>query len=119
MGFEKFFFNMKKRITFAEKKMSKKEIKFSGHLFWDIDVNELDIDCYPAFVIQRVLEYGLWEDWTQIRSYYSMQIIKEAVMNLRTLRPQALNYIALYTDTDKKDYRCYKFAQLHPTLWNS
>ena len=99
--------------------MDKKDIKFSKHLFWDVDVDKLDIDCYPAFVIQRVLEYGRWEDWTQIRSYYSMQTIKDEAMNLRTLFPKALNYISLYTDTDKKDYRCYKLAQLHPTLWNS
>ena len=99
--------------------MDKKDIKFSKYLFWDVDVEELDIDLYPAFVIQRVLEYGMWEDWTQIRSYYSMQIIKDVVMNLRTLRPKALDYIAIYTNTDKKDYRCYKLAQLNPTLWNS
>jgi hypothetical protein len=99
--------------------MDKKDIKFSEHLFWDVEESELDMDQYPAFVIQRVLEYGRWEDWTQIRSYYSMQTIKDAVMNLRTLNPKALSYIALYTDTDIKDYRCYKIAQLHQTLWNS
>jgi len=99
--------------------MDKKDIKFSEHLFWDIDIEELDIDRYPAFVIQRVLEYGRWEDWIQIRSYYSKQTLKDEAMSLRTLRPEALSYIAAYTDTDKKDFRCYKFAQLHPTLWNS
>jgi len=99
--------------------MNKKDIKFSEHLFWDVDVERLDIDRYPAFVIQRVLEYGRWEDWIQIRSYYSKEALKEAAMSLRTLRPESLSYIAAYTDTNKKDYRCYKFAQLHPTLWNS
>ena len=99
--------------------MDKKDIKFSEHLFWDVEVEKLDIDSYPAFVIQRVLEYGFWSDWAQIRSYYSIRTIKEVVMDLRTLRPKALNYIALYTDTDKKDYRCYRLAQLQPTLWNS
>ena len=103
----------------TEQKIEKQNIKFSEHLFWDIDVEKLDIDRSPAFVIQRVLEYGFWIDWVQIRSYYSMQTIKDAVMNLRTLNPKALNYIALYTNTDKKNYRCYKLAQLHPTLWNS
>ena len=96
-----------------------KNLSFSNNLFWDVDVNELDIDRYPAFVIRRVLEYGTWEDWLRIRSYYSMQTIKDEAMNFRTLFPKALNYIALYTDTDKKDYRCYKLAQSHPTLWNS
>ena len=99
--------------------MDKKDIKFSENLFWDVDIEDADLDKYPAFVLQRVLEYGRWEDWLQIRSYYSMETIKEAVMGLRTLQPEALSYIALYTDTDIKDYRCYKFAQLHPTPWNS
>ena len=98
--------------------MDKKDIKFSQHLFWDIDVEKLDIDRYPAFVIQRVLEYGSWTDWEQVRSYYSLQTIKDVTMNLRTLSPIALSYIAMYTNTDKKDYRCYKLAQLHQTHWN-
>jgi hypothetical protein len=99
--------------------MDKRDIKFSKNLFWDVDVEELDIDEYPAFVLQRVLEYGSWEDWLQIRAYYSKELIRNCVMNLRTLRPDALRYIAVYTDTNIKDYRCYKQAQLHPTLWNS
>jgi len=98
--------------------MDKKDIKFSEHLFWDVDVDKMDIDRYPAFVIQRVLDYGFWEDWTQIRSYYSMETIKEVAMNLRTLFPKSLNYIALYTNTDIKDYRCYKLAQFNPPHWN-
>jgi hypothetical protein len=99
--------------------MDKKKIKFSENLFWDVDERELDMEQHPAFVIQRVLDYGVWEDWTQIRSYYSMQTIKDAAMNFRTLEPKALHYIALYTDTNIEDYRCYKLAQSHPTLWNS
>jgi hypothetical protein len=99
--------------------MDKKEIKFSENLFWDVDENELDMEQHKEFIIERVLDYGRWEDWTQIRSYYSMQTIKDAAMNARTLFPKTLSYIALYTDTNKEDYRCFKFAQLHPTLWNS
>jgi len=99
--------------------MNKEDIKFSKHLFWDVDADKLDIDKYSAFVLQRVLEYGLWTDWVQIRSYYSMETIKDIAMNIRTLDPKTLSYIALYTNTDKKAYRCYKLAQLHPTLWNS
>ena len=111
--------NGKNEYNFAKKTMDKKDINLSPHLFWDVDIETFDLDKYPAFVIKRVLEYGKWEDWTQIRNHYSLQTIKNAVMNLRTLEPKALNYIALYTDTDKKDYRCYKFALSNPTLWNS
>jgi len=46
-------------------------------------------------------------------------LIRKEAMRLRTLSPESLSYIALYTDTNREDYRCYKFAQLHPTPWNS
>ncbi|MCL2417521.1 MAG: hypothetical protein FWD02_06280 [Bacteroidales bacterium] len=99
--------------------MKKEDIKFSKNLFWDINVEKLDIDKYPGYVLQRVLERGQWEDWVQIRAYYPMELIKKEVMQLRTLRPDALAYIALYTDTNKEDYRCYKLTQLNPTPWYS
>jgi hypothetical protein len=98
--------------------MINKKLKLSPHLFWDVNIEELDVDRFPAFVIQRVLEYGCWEDWVLIRSYYPLQTIVEEAMNLRVLSQKALNYIALYTNTNKRDYRCYKLAQLNPTPWN-
>ena len=100
------------------KYMDKKDIKFSENLFWDVEESELDMDDHKEFIIHRVLEYGRWEDWTRIRTYYSKQTIKEVVMNLRTLNPKALDYIALYTDTNIKDYRCYKLAQFIPQHWH-
>jgi len=38
-------------------------LDFSDHLFWDVDKTQLDIDVSAAFVIERVLEYGLMKDW--------------------------------------------------------
>lgn len=43
--------------------------KLSLYLFWDIDITKADMDTCPAQIIQRVLEYGQWEDWQLIRSY--------------------------------------------------
>jgi len=98
--------------------MKKEDIKFSKNLFWDIRVDELDIDEYPRFVLKRVLEYGKWEDWVQIRAYYPMELIKQEAMQMRTLFPQALRYIATYTNTKKEDYRCYQLAKINPNPWN-
>ena len=36
------------------------------YLFWDIDITKADMDTCPAQIIQRVLEYGQWEDWQLI-----------------------------------------------------
>lgn len=58
---------------------------FSKILFWDIDLNEADMDKYPAHFIQRVLEYGSMDDWRLLRSYYGLPKIVEECKQLRTL----------------------------------
>ena len=44
--------------------MSQKEYisLLSRHLFWDMDVNKVNLDTCPAQIIQRVLEYGNLKD---------------------------------------------------------
>ena len=57
--------------------MSQKEVltKMSDVLFWDIDKSQADFERYPAFFIQRVLEYGNWQDWTLLKAYYGLNRI--------------------------------------------
>ncbi len=93
--------------------------QFTPNLFWDIAPDAFDIDRYPAAVVERVLERGEWNDWCLIRNYLGLQRIAAICKTLRTLSPESLNYICCLTHTDKKDYRCYHFAQSNPTLWNS
>lgn len=92
--------------------------KLSRHLFWDIDIDKVDMDTYPAHIIQRVLEYGLLEDWRLIRSYYGLDKIVSVCKSLRTLDPIALSYICCISNTSKEEYRCYHTRLSNPTLWN-
>lgn len=100
--------------------MTNKEcmLGLSKHLFWDVDKEQADMNLYPSFFIQRVLEYGTVEDWKIIRSYYGMKKIVDVCKSLRTLDSKALSYICLISNTRKEDYRCYHFTQSTPTLWN-
>ena len=43
--------------------------QLSPVLFWDVDKSQLDMDTYPSFFVQRVLEYGQWSDWNIILKY--------------------------------------------------
>ena len=49
--------------------MDKKDIKFSEHLFWDVDKNELDMDKHKEFIVERVLDYGFMADRLLIKEY--------------------------------------------------
>ncbi len=88
----------------------------SKHLFWDMDPMQIDLDKCPSQIIQRVLEYGEWNDWLAIRSYYGLPLIVECCQSVRTLNPVALSYICCISHTCKEDYRCFQLAQSNPTL---
>lgn len=90
---------------------------FSQNLFWDIDINTLDIDKHPSQVIERVLEYGQWEDWKKIKDYYTLETIKDIAINLRSLEATAMSFISTITHTSIEDFRCYKLKQSKQQPW--
>lgn len=91
----------------------------SDILFWDIDKSQVGADRYPAFFIQRLLEYGNWNDWQLLLSYFSIKRIVTECKKLRSLDSVYLSFICTISDTKKEDYRYYHLAQSNPTLWNS
>lgn|SRR5690606_9924170 len=92
---------------------------FSKHLFWDVDLAQFDLDQYPEFMVQRVLEYGLINDWNLLKSYYGMEKIKNSCLKLRTLDAVSLSFVSTIFNIDKKEFRCYKHRQLVKNSWNS
>ena len=64
--------------------MSQKEYisLLSRHLFWDMDVNKVNLDTCPAQIIQRVLEYGNLKDWQLILSYYGLDRIVSIITHI-------------------------------------
>ncbi len=99
--------------------MKKEKPIFSQNLFWDIDIEELDVDKYPKFVIERVIERGSLEDWHKVKNYYTFEQIKELSLTMRCLAPTALTFIAAYLNLPITEFRCYKLSQLMPQPWHS
>ena len=64
---------------------------FSAHLFWDVRKEDVDFDEHAQYIIKRVLEYGLLEDWNLIRQYYGLP---------------------------KEQFRCYIWKQSNIQHWN-
>ena len=89
------------------------------HLFWDVDTQHFELDKNASWIIRRVLEYGSMKDWFIIEDHFGIDKIIAYAKDFRTLYPVALSFLCFVSGTKKEDYRCYRMAQLHPTLWNS
>lgn len=91
---------------------------FSNHLFWDVRKEDLDLESHMQYVIKRVLEYGLLDDWKLIRAYYGLSKIIEVAKELRDLEPRALAYLSAISKTPKEQFRCYTWKQSNSQHWN-
>ena len=91
--------------------------QFSKNLFWDININDLDMEQHAYYVVGRVLEFGKLNDWKLIRHYYGLDTIKQTGMGLRIMSPQALSFLSLITHTPETQFRCYTLLQSPNRPW--
>lgn len=79
---------------------------FSDHLFWDVDVREIDPEKHSAWLVRRVLEYGLWRDWKMAVGFYGMPRLSKIVTSLRTLEPRSFSFCRALFDLPASAFRC-------------
>lgn len=90
----------------------------SKHLFWDTPVNTIDVEKNKSFIVQRVLEYGLMNDWNLITKWYGINAIGAITTQFRSLDPKALSFIVNITGLQINKFRCYTTKQLIHAHWN-
>ncbi|MCF8297644.1 MAG: hypothetical protein K9J13_08900 [Saprospiraceae bacterium] len=91
---------------------------FSQHLFWDIDKNKLDFEKSQKFIIQRVLDYGLINDWQIIYNYYGLKKIAEITTTIRDLDKKSISFIATLANIPRENFLCYTTKQSTPKHWD-
>lgn len=90
----------------------------SKHLFWDVDSLTLDAELHKKFIVKRVLEYGLLNDWIVINKYYGKDKIAQIAASLRSLDPKALSFISTYSGLAKENFRCFTTPQSTQRHWS-
>jgi hypothetical protein len=91
---------------------------FSSHLFWDVDINKLHITENKKFIIQRVLEYGLINDWIWIKKTYGLKEIASVAVKIRDLDERTCSFISLLSKIPENQFSCYSTRQSMPRHWN-
>jgi len=91
---------------------------FSKNLFWDIDLETLDMEKHAAYIVERVLDHGRMEDWLFIKQYYGLERLGVIARTIRSMSPKALSFISTVTDTPEDQFRCYTQIQSKNTHWS-
>ena len=87
----------------------------SRHLFWDVNIHELDLQKNRKLIIHRVLDYGVMDDWYIIQNYYGIKEIAAVALTIRDLDKKSASFIALLSNIPKEKFLCYQSTQIH---WN-
>ena len=90
---------------------------FEKCIFWDVNIDKLDIDKKADFVIARVFERGDVDDIRKCRRYYGDEKIEKVILNVRFLPEHRLNLAAVLINHEITELRCYKLRQLNPELY--
>ena len=98
--------------------ISNKIEDFSPHLFWDVDKKLLSFSRNKRLIIQRVLEYGMLNDWMMIYRHYGIKEIAETTLHLKELDKKSASLISMLSGIPKEEFLCYTTKPSTPKHWN-
>ncbi len=100
------------------RKMDAMQFELRPALFWDVNVDEVDLTKHRASVIERVATRGRLDEFRAMVKFYGPETVKTTLLNARHLDKRTLSYCSLIFDVPITEFRCYKLAQLNPEHWN-
>jgi len=77
------------------------------HLFWDTNIDNIDLEKHSRFIIERVVMRGNISDWKWMHRIYSKEIISRKIVEIRYLDPKTLSFLSVIYKIPKEQFRCY------------
>jgi hypothetical protein len=92
--------------------------QLSPHLFWDVNREGCKWELHKKWLVERILDYGLWEDWLILYRKVGLKEIGEIAKELRYLDSKSISFISALTGIPEGEFRCYILKQLIPQHWD-
>lgn len=91
---------------------------FSPHIFWDVNIHKLDVSRSKRLIVQRVLDYGLMEDWKVLLKMYGVSEISKTAVSLREIDKKSASFVALLSKIPLEKFVCFTSKQSIPEHLN-
>ncbi|MDO8366545.1 MAG: hypothetical protein Q7T20_07115 [Saprospiraceae bacterium] len=98
-------------------KMTKNTLNISKTAFWDVDFSKLDFENRSLFVIEKVLNYGLWSDIVEVFRFYGRNRIRQEITQASYLKKTAVSFLCLLLDLKENEFKCYTKTQSNLGHW--
>lgn len=90
----------------------------SSTAFWDVNFDEIDFEKNAIFVMEKVFNYGLWNDQVAIIKYYGKNRIATEIVKGAYFQKKVLCFLCLIFDLQPADFKCYIRRQSHLQHWS-
>ena len=94
------------------------DLQLRPSLFWDTDIQKIDLQKHKASVIERIMVRGQMDEFKAMMQFYGNETVKNTMLNARWLDKVTLAFCSTIFDTPETEFRCYKLAQLNPEHWD-
>jgi len=88
------------------------------HLFWDIDIEKLDVEKNSVLIIERIFNRGDLDDIKMLFDYYGLERIKNEIVKAGFLDKKTLNFVSKFLNIPKTEFQCYTKKQSKNVHWN-
>ena len=88
--------------------------ELSPHLFWDCDQSKITWEQNSHFLVSRILDYGLMNDWLLLKKAYGIKGIGQIATEVRYLEDKSLHFISFIAEIPLEKFRCYILKQYIP-----
>ena len=82
---------------------------FSRNLFWDVDIENIDLQKNSRYVIERAVTRGFTEDFYILLKIYSTHQIQEALRKSKELGAKTANFCSYFFNIPKSEVHVSSF----------
>jgi len=86
--------------------------------FWDIAPSNLDEVKSKRLIIERVMNFGNFDEIKLLKEFYGEKVIINTLCTLSYIDPKTLNFISLFFNVPKTKFKCYSRKQSTNQPWN-
>ena len=87
--------------------LAEKEKDLLKPIFWDIDIDKLDVMKFKRYTIERIMQYGIIEHVSWMLKNFENEDIKETIRTSRLIDERTANFWTIYYNVNRNEILCF------------
>jgi hypothetical protein len=86
--------------------------------FWDVNFDNIDFQENSVFVMNKVFNYGTWDDIIETLRFYGIERVRKEVIKSSYFKNTTLSFLCVILHLTEQDFVSYQQRQKWTSTWN-